>query len=101
MIIKSIQLENIRSFKETKQPIVFNRGITLLKGHIYSGKSTILFAIEFALFGLGKTTGQFLLRNHAKKGSVTLVFDHDNVEYTVYRELVRGNLAIQQKKCYL
>ena len=101
MIIKSIQLENIRSFRNSEKPIIFNKGITLLKGDIRSGKSTILFAIEFGLFGLGKTNGKFLLRNHERKGSVTLVFEHDNVEYTVFRELIRNNKGIQQKKCYL
>ena len=50
MIIHSIKLHNIRSYLEEK--IEFPKGSTLLSGDIGSGKSTILLAIEFALFGL-------------------------------------------------
>ena len=50
MIIKSLKLENIRSY--TSCLIDFKLGTTLFEGDIGSGKSTILMAIEFALFGL-------------------------------------------------
>ena len=49
MILKSLRLENIRSYLQ--QTIVFPQGRVLLAGDIGSGKSTILHAIEFAFFG--------------------------------------------------
>ncbi|MEM2914856.1 MAG: AAA family ATPase, partial [Candidatus Bathyarchaeia archaeon] len=55
MILKSLKLENIRSY--TNQIIEFPLGTTLFEGDIGSGKSTILMAIEFALFGLGSEKG--------------------------------------------
>jgi len=50
MILKSIVLDNIRSY--AYQEIRFPRGSILLSGDIGAGKSTILHAIEFALFGI-------------------------------------------------
>ena len=50
MIIKRVKLNNIRSY--IKEELNFDKGITLLSGNIGSGKSTILLAIDFALFGL-------------------------------------------------
>jgi len=83
MILKSLKLENIRSYKE--QTIEFPLGTTLFEGDIGSGKSTILMAIEFALFGLGSERGNALLRIGAKRGSVTLRFEVNGEEYEVYR----------------
>ena len=70
MIIKKILLENIRSY--TNQEIEFPEGSILLSGDIGSGKSSILLAIDFALFGLrkGNLSGASLLRNGMDKGTV-------------------------------
>ena len=51
MFFESIKLENIRSY--TNEEIKFSNGALLLAGDIGSGKSTVLLAIEFALFGDG------------------------------------------------
>ncbi len=91
MIIKKIKLENIRSY--VNQEINFPEGRLLLSGDIGSGKSTILLAIDFALFGLakGQNNGAALLRNGMDKGSVELTFDVDNKEVIVRRTLKRGS----------
>jgi len=94
MILKSIHLVNIRSYEDAK--VEFPLGTTLFEGDIRSGKSTILYATEFALFGLGSLRGTFLLRNGAKEGSVTLVFDIDGQEYEVYRGLRRRGKSVHQ-----
>jgi exonuclease SbcC len=99
MILKSIKLENIRSY--INQTIEFPLGATLFEGDIGSGKSTILLAIEFALFGLGSEKGACLLRLGAKKGSVTLRFEVEGEEYEVYRCLERKGKSIQQSECYI
>jgi exonuclease SbcC len=99
MILKSIRLENIRSY--TNQTIEFPLGTTLFEGDIGSGKSTILMAIEFALFGLGSEKGSALLRVGAKKGSVTLTFEVEGEEYEVYRCLERKGKGIQQSDGYI
>ncbi len=100
MILKSIVLEGIRSYKD-ETPLPISMGTTLFEGDIASGKSTILYAIEFALFGLGALKASFLLRNGARRGGVTLVFEADGKEYEVHRSLERKGRGIQQADCYI
>lgn len=96
MIIKSIRLKNIRSYSEAE--INFPHGNVLLKGDVGSGKSTILLAIEFALFGLlrGEYSGSTLLRNGNNEGHVECCFEIEGKEVTIKRKLVRGKQRIEQ-----
>lgn len=97
MILKTLKLENIRSYKA--ETIEFPAGTTLFEGDIGSGKSTILMSIEFALFGLGSEKGGALLRKGSPKGSVSLTFSVNDQDYTVTRRLVnRGKEGIQQDR---
>ena len=104
MIIKSVELENLRSYK--KEVINFDRGINFLSGDIGSGKSTILLAIEFAFFGFkrGDLEGYQLLRKGAREGSVKLILtDKDNNEVEIYRKVKKGktNDNISQENGYI
>lgn len=101
MILKSIKLENIRSY--TNQQIDFPTGSVLLAGDIGSGKSTVLLAIEFALFGVKRKdlSGSALLRHGKKTGSVELKFDLDDKEIIIKRVLKRGKEDIQQEAGYI
>jgi DNA repair protein SbcC/Rad50 len=87
MIFKTLSMNNIRSYKNHE--IDFPNGTSLFEGDIGSGKSTILMAVEFALFGLGNQKGDSLLRKGTKKGSVTLEFAVENDNYLVERSLIR------------
>jgi exonuclease SbcC len=100
MILKSIELENIRSYKD-KTVIDFPYGRTLFQGDIGSGKSTILSAVEFALFGLGDIDAEHLLRVGSGKGSVFLEFESNKQIYKVYRSLSRKRDKIVQNEGYL
>lgn len=96
MIIKSISLNNIRSY--TNQKINFNKGITVLSGDIGSGKSTIMLAIEFALFGLlSNDSGNSLLRKGSNEGSVELTFSINNKDFIIQRTLKRKPEGIRQQ----
>jgi DNA repair protein SbcC/Rad50 len=101
MILKEITLENIRSY--TNQTIKFSKGSTILAGDIGAGKTTILLAIEFAIFGLlrGITTGQNLLRNTSNEGSVTLTLILNNQKITIHRKLKKTKDTITQTNGYL
>jgi len=101
MILKSLKLNNIRSYID--ETINFPAGSVLLSGDIGSGKSTILLAIEFALFGVKRKhlSGAALLRHGVKEGSVELSFSIDNCEYTVKRVLKRGKDTIKQDAGYI
>lgn len=100
MLIKSIKLENIRSY--TLQEIEFPEGSVMLSGDIGSGKSTILLAIEFALFGIKRKhlSGAALLRNGKNQGSVELKFIIEDKEVIIKRFLKRGKSSIDQISGY-
>jgi len=95
MILKRVQLRNIRSYVELK-PFQFPDGTLLFYGGVGSGKSSLLYAIEFALFGLGELKGPDLLRNGATEGDVSLAFEEDGKEYIVHRELRRRGTNVSQ-----
>ncbi|MEM4240223.1 MAG: AAA family ATPase [Candidatus Woesearchaeota archaeon] len=96
MFLKSLKLRNIRSYVE--ESLEFPEGIVLLAGDIGAGKSTILLAIEFALFGIlrGELSGSALLRNGEKEGSVELSFEINGKDYTIGRKLKRNRDSIEQ-----
>ncbi len=97
MLLKKIILNNIRSYK--KQEVEFPKGSTLLSGDIGSGKTSILLAIEFALFGLQPgQRGSSLLRNGEDKGGAIIEFIVDDKEVIVERTLKRGK-TISQDYC--
>jgi len=89
-------LKNIRSY--VNQLFEFPKGSLLLSGDIGSGKSTILLACEFALFGLlrGETTGGALLRHGESKGEVELKLDIDGKDIIINRRLLRKVSSIEQ-----
>jgi DNA repair protein SbcC/Rad50 len=99
MIIKKMKLVNIRSYKE--QTIDFPLGKTLFEGDIGSGKSTILMALEFGLFGLGSEKAGSLLRANESEGLVGVVFESGGKEYVVTRHLLKKGKAFNQDNCVL
>jgi len=97
MNIRKIVLNNIRSYKQQK--IDFPEGSTLLSGDIGSGKTSILLAIEFALFGLQPgQRGSSLLRNGENEGGVLIEFEVEGKQVTIERTLKRGK-TISQDYC--
>ena len=100
MLLKSIRLKNIRSYTDEK--IDFPAGTTLLSGDIGCGKSTILMAVDFALFGIrkGELSGSDLLRHGKDEGSIELELELDSKSMGIRRSLRRGS-AISQESCVL
>lgn len=101
MLLKSLRLRNIRSYES--QEINFSTGSTLLAGDIGVGKSSILLAIEFALFGTRRKhlSASSLLRHGKKEGDVELKFSLDGKEIVVKRKLKRGKDDIKQEAGYI
>ncbi|HJN56424.1 MAG: AAA family ATPase [Candidatus Woesearchaeota archaeon] len=101
MLLKSIKLNNIRSYLNEK--IDFPSGSLLLSGDIGSGKSTILLAIEFALFGSkpSELPASSLLRHGQKEGYVELNLELENKNIFIKRNLKRGKNAIKQEIGYI
>lgn len=97
MRLKYIRLENIRSY--LNQTISFpESGSLLLSGNIGSGKSTVLLAIEFALFGIrkGELSGNALLRNGKDSGKVELGFETNGNHIQILRTLKKTSTGVNQ-----
>jgi len=95
MRIKTVQLENIRSHFQTTVP--FAEGFNCLVGGLGCGKSSVLYAIDFAFFGepLGRSY-EYLLREGADVGKVAVQFIHGGKTYTIWRALRRRGKGISQ-----
>ncbi len=96
MRFNKLTLKNIRSYED--QEIHFPEGSLLMSGEIGSGKTTILLAIEYALFGLQPgQKGSALLRNGTNVGEVSLFLEIDGKEIIIERKLRRGNKSISNE----
>jgi len=95
MKIEIVQLENIRSHMKSTVP--FARGFNCLVGGLGCGKSSILYAIDFALFGdpLGRSY-DYLLREGADSGKVAVQFVQNGKSYKISRGLKRRGKGIGQ-----
>ena len=99
MIIESVKIKNIRSIIDLE--IKFPPSIILFFGDIGSGKSSVLKAIEFCLFGTltaADLSGDSLLRRGENKGFVELTFSINGKRYTIKRGLKRTRRKEAGKK---
>ena len=95
MLLKRLQIQNLRSYED--QEITFPEGSTLLSGDIGSGKTTILLAIEFALFGLQPSQkANSLLNNSKDEAKVKLEFEIEGKQIIIERTLKRSKKSISQ-----
>jgi len=101
VILNKIKLENIRSY--LREEINFPVGSILLSGDVGSGKSTILQAIDFALFGIRRPglLGATLLRNGKSNGSVELHFDVEDKKIIIKRTLKRMADTVTQDSGFI
>ncbi|MGB9134510.1 MAG: SMC family ATPase, partial [Candidatus Bathyarchaeia archaeon] len=95
MRIKTVTLENIRSHANSR--IEFERGFNCLVGGLGTGKSSILYAVDFALFGDPLTRSyNYLLREGENAGKVTVEFLLNGKTYRVERGLKKSGRGISQ-----
>lgn len=95
MKIEMVQLENIRS--HIKSTVPFTLGFNCLVGGLGTGKSSVLYAVDFALFGepIGRSF-EYLLREGANSAKVTLQFSQNGQVYKLIRGLKRRGKGISQ-----
>lgn len=85
-MIKAIELVNFISHRRTL--LAFNRGVTIFVGHNGSGKSSIIDAITFALYGQHtRKTNKNLVRRGSEVSWLNLRFSVGSKEYNAYRRL--------------
>lgn len=95
MKLETVELENIRS--HAKSTVPFAEGFNCLVGGLGCGKSSVLYAIDFALLGdpLGRSY-DYLLREGTDTGKITVKFTHGGKTYTISRILRRQDQRISQ-----
>ncbi len=110
-MIKSIALKNWKTHKDTK--IEFSKGANILIGQMGAGKSSVMDAISFALFGSfpamqhKKVNVSKLIRNKPKQesnSSLTLTLELNGDEYVIVRELSidgKSSATINKNGSYL
>ena len=99
MLIKKISLKNIRSYESVE--VEFPHGSVVLSGDIGSGKTSILIALEFALFGLQPgQKGSSILRNGKNEGQVTLEIEIDGKSIIIERGLKRSK-SVNQSEVFI
>jgi exonuclease SbcC len=85
-MIKTIELKNFISHNTTR--LTFNRGITVFVGHNGSGKSSIIDAVTFALYGQHtRKTNKNLVRRGSESSSLNVRFSIGSKEYNAHRQL--------------
>ncbi len=97
-MITRVKLENWKSHRKTE--IEFGKGTNVLVGHAGSGKSSIVEAITFALFGTVSAVQRRQIKledlitnrpDKAERATVEVSFiAPDGCEYTVTRQIERG-----------
>jgi DNA repair exonuclease SbcCD ATPase subunit len=103
LIIKSLRLDNFRSFNQAQ--LDFVPGQNYIFGQNWQGKSSVVDAIGFALFGVDifpkKVAGTAVSSDHlvnegSKHGSVELRFEHDGCEYSLHRSLPGRRVSLKK-----
>ena len=89
MLITRIELENIKSYRETT--VHFQRGTTAISGSNGAGKTTLVEAIGFALFDSMPYKQDQFVREGEKYGRVVVhLIGNDNRPYIVERRCGTG-----------
>jgi len=101
MKLKSLKLENFRQHEDSH--LEFNDGITIISGTNGAGKSTILEAITWALYGTeaargNKDTIKFNRAKPRAKVMVELVFELDDTIYRVVRYLDKAEIYVGREE---
>jgi DNA repair exonuclease SbcCD ATPase subunit len=95
MKIEVVQLENIRS--HVKSTVPFTSGFNCVVGGVGCGKSSVMYAVDFALFGGSIIRGfEYLLREGANFGKVSVQFSQNGKTYKITRGLTRKGNSISQ-----
>jgi exonuclease SbcC len=95
MKIEIVQLENIRS--HVKSTVPFTRGFNCLVGGVGTGKSSVLYAVDFALFGEPLSRSfEYLLREGEDSAKVTVQFTQNGQTYKIIRGIKRRGKGIGQ-----
>lgn len=94
ILLKSLTLRNFLSHEETNIEFSDNQKL-LIDGNSGSGKSTILEAIIWVLYGQGRTSNAALIRRGADKAEVSLTVTNKNQEIQIIRSVTKSKHTLQ------
>ncbi|MDP3779945.1 MAG: SMC family ATPase, partial [Nitrosopumilaceae archaeon] len=94
-MITSVEISNFLSHSDTK--LEFDNGVTVFVGHNGAGKSSIIDAITFALFGQHtRKSNKGLIKHGEAQGFAKVIFSINGKRYKAERRIdVKGGLAAQ------
>ena len=87
MQIAHVGLRNLRSYRAAE--LELGAGTTLLSGDIGSGKTSLLYAMEMALFGFAEVDPAYLVRHGARDAEVSLTLTDGTHRWELRRKFVR------------
>jgi exonuclease SbcC len=87
MQLRQLRLKNIRSYESAE--VTFGPGTTLVVGDVGSGKTSLLYAIEMALFGFAEVDPTYLVRHEAPNAEVMLTLEEPPHTYSLSRRFRR------------
>lgn len=95
MTLQSVMLENFK--RHATLEVQFSPAVTAIRGPNYAGKSSVLQAVFYAMFGATAVPGgrQAVVRTGAKTCKVEFSFDLDGKACKVSRTLTTANVLVE------
>jgi DNA repair protein SbcC/Rad50 len=87
MELRRLRLKNVRSY--TDVDLTFRSGTTLIVGDVGAGKTSLLYAIEMALFGFAEVDPTYLVRHDTSTAEVALTLEEGEHQYGLTRHFRR------------
>ena len=87
MQLRRLRVRNIRSYDSGE--VEFSPGTTLLSGDVGAGKTSLLYAIEMALFGVAEVDAAYLVRHGTAHAETEVEFEDPEHRYTIARRFRR------------
>jgi exonuclease SbcC len=85
--LRRLRVKNIRSYEAAE--LEFASGTTLIAGDVGAGKTSLLYAIEMALFGVAEVNAAYLVRHGATHAEVAVAFEGQDHQYEIFRRFRR------------
>jgi DNA repair protein SbcC/Rad50 len=85
--LRRLRVKNIRSYEAAS--LEFGTGTTLIAGDVGAGKTSLLYAIEMALFGVAEVDATYLVRHGAGHAEVSVAFEGPDQRYEIFRRFRR------------
>jgi len=101
MRFSRLRLSNFKPYGDAD--IDFHDGVTVIHGLNGSGKSSLLEACFFALYGSKALRGTLdeIISNSETEAAIELWFTHEGVDYHIERQLRRSGDRVSTSKCVL